>query len=222
MKSTRQIALYLFLPAFLFCNIAIAQIQVEQEPHHKVVFRNDYVRILDLSIMPGDSTLMHIHSAQSAVLWMSNSTFEIRNAGESAVMTKVKAGDVVFRAYGEKPATHVVLNSDTAIFHCMVVEMIKPAQDKDTCPILSATGIKLQWQKGHLSAYKAVINRDQRYNLPESGCARILIVVSGTVTTASSGNAQSLNAGGFAFFPPYRNIRINGKEDAAYVLLELQ
>ena len=38
---------------------------VEQEPHHRWGFQNQYVRVLDVLLAPGDSTLFHTHSHDS-------------------------------------------------------------------------------------------------------------------------------------------------------------
>ena len=37
-------------------------VPVEQEPHHRVIFENQYVRVLDVVVKPGETTLFHKHS----------------------------------------------------------------------------------------------------------------------------------------------------------------
>ena len=48
---------------FLFFTIHLchAQIPVSIEPRHHKVFENEYVRVLDVHIVPGDTTLFHKH-----------------------------------------------------------------------------------------------------------------------------------------------------------------
>ena len=41
--------------------ISTNAVAVEQEPQHKVVFKNDYVRIIDAQLPPGYVTLNHRH-----------------------------------------------------------------------------------------------------------------------------------------------------------------
>jgi hypothetical protein len=196
---------------------------VRQEPHHKVLFENGYVRLIDLIVAPGDTTLTHIHAASSVVIWMSNSTFGIQNIGEPAVMTKVNAGDVVYRAYGEKPVTHIVWNPDISMFHCMVVELLKQHPVKDTFPIISGPGIKFQWQRELVRAYKLDIYKGRKYNLPASNCASLLLNVSGIAITVSIDGQRSLEAGSYVFLPPQSHIEISesNKENAGCILLEL-
>jgi beta-alanine degradation protein BauB len=40
-------------------------VPVEQEPHHRWIFENQYVRVLDVVLAPGESTLFHTHSHDS-------------------------------------------------------------------------------------------------------------------------------------------------------------
>jgi hypothetical protein len=123
----------LVLPFLLFCNVVatrvaaqmpvIPVIPVEKEPHHKTVFENETVKILDLRIAAGDSTLLHTHSAASVVVFLTKSALVIQNAGEAAVVTQVKPGDVVYRAYDVKPLAHRVWTQDSVAFHCLVIEV---------------------------------------------------------------------------------------------------
>jgi len=39
---------------------------MDQEPHHHVLFKNESVEIVRATLLPGESTLFHIHSYDSA------------------------------------------------------------------------------------------------------------------------------------------------------------
>jgi hypothetical protein len=195
---------------------------VEQEPHHKIVFQNQYVRLIDLQVKAGDTTLTHTHSAASVVVFLSNSTFAIQDVGRSPVVTEVKAGDIVYRAYDEKPVTHTVWEQGSPMFHCMVVELMKQHPGNDTCSILSGPGVKFQWQQKSVSAYALSIPKGGQYHLQKSNCAWFLIDVSGIVRAVSSGGNQPLQAGGFVYFPPQSELEIDGNENAGCVLLALK
>lgn len=207
LKDKKPIWAGLLLPALLFCSGVAAQIPVEQEPHHKIVFKNEYVRLIDLQVAAGDTTLTHTHAAASVVVFLSNSTFAIQDVGGSPVITEVKAGDMVYRAYDEKPVTHTVWEQGPSVFHCMVVELVKQYSGNDTCSILSGAGVKFQWRKKSVSAYDLSVPKGGKYYLPKSNCAYLLI---------------RLQAGGFVFFPPQSDIEIDGNEKAGCVLLALK
>ena len=224
MKDKKPIWACLLLPVLLFCTGVAAQIPVEQEPHHKIVAKNQYVRLIDLKVRAGDTTLTHTHSAASVVVFLSNSTFAIQNVGGSPVITEVKAGDMVYRNYDEKPVTHTVWEQGPSMFHCMVVELMKPYPGNDTCSVLSGSGpgVKFQWKEKSVSAYDLFIPKGGKCHLPKSDCAYFLIDISGMVSAVSSRGSQPLQAGGFVFFPPQSDIEIDGNENAGCVLLALK
>src|SRR4051812_30145377 len=43
-------------------------VPVDQEPHHKIVFRNDAVRVVDATFPPGYVTLMHTHMIDNVAI----------------------------------------------------------------------------------------------------------------------------------------------------------
>ena len=56
----------------LYSSILTAQVQVSKEPHHKNVLENKYIRLLDVWIKPGDTTLFHMHSTPSLFLFLTD------------------------------------------------------------------------------------------------------------------------------------------------------
>lgn len=216
----------LFLFTLLISFNAIAQPPASEEPHHKVVFQNDYVRLLEGHVAAHDTAFAHIHAANGVVVFLSKSTFAIQNVGAKPVISEVNPGDLKYVAYGDKPVTHLVWNESTAMFHFIVVELLKQHIGDDTCSIITQPDIKFQWQQKKVSAYYLDIARGGQYSLPKSNCAYLLIDISGGITTVSSdgrGGTRSLQADGFAFYLPHNDIKINGSnaENARVVLLQL-
>jgi len=193
------------------------------EPRHKIVMENEYVRLLDGLVPVMDTTLTHTHSENSVVLFLTNSTFGLKNVDERPVVAEVRPGEAVYRAYGDKSVTHKVWNQSATVFHFMVVELLKRHSANDTCTILPQPIWKLQWQNKLVRVYKFEIGRGNKYKLSKSNCAYLMIDVSGTIIATSSGNSSSLNANGFAFFPPQSDIEIRGNNKYSQcVLLELK
>ena len=65
MKNKRAVLLGIIL---LSSFVLTAQVQVSKEPRHKKVLENKYIRLLDVNIPPGDTSLFHIHSTPSVFL----------------------------------------------------------------------------------------------------------------------------------------------------------
>lgn len=48
-------------------------VPVDQEPHHRVLLKNDFVEVIRATLSPGESTLFHTHSNESAGFSLSSS-----------------------------------------------------------------------------------------------------------------------------------------------------
>jgi quercetin dioxygenase-like cupin family protein len=75
--KNKAIAILSFI---VFYSIAIkAQVQVREEPRHRPVLENKYIRLLDVWLPPGDTTLFHIHSTPSVFVILSGAVTGLAN-----------------------------------------------------------------------------------------------------------------------------------------------
>src|SRR5579863_5678145 len=109
MKNTTLIATNLFF-CFLISIKVSAQVPVRNEPHHKVVLENDYVRLIEVHIKPHDTTLTHIHAAPSVIVFLSKSTIGTQVVGGEPSVANVMPAQTSYAPYDEKPVTHKVWN----------------------------------------------------------------------------------------------------------------
>ena len=106
--------------------IAGETIPVELEPHHHVLFRNQYVCVLDVQIPPGESLLFHKHSYDNLSVRISGGLIQNQMEGsEWPAPTEVKPGAVVFAEASKKPYTHRVKNLGTSVYHVVDVELLQ-------------------------------------------------------------------------------------------------
>ena len=224
MKNSKLLSAYLCFCLFLFCSKLAAQVPVREEPHHKVVLENEYVRLIDVHIASHDTTLTHIHAAPSVIVFLSKTTIGTQIVGDKPVISDVNPGQTSYAAYDEKPIKHRVWNQSTSMFHVMDIELVKQHPNKDTCSIISQPDIQFKWLQKLVRVYNLDISKGKQYHLPKSNCAHLLIDISGIITTASSGSIRSVQAGGYVYFAPQSTIEISGsnKADSECVLLELK
>jgi hypothetical protein len=135
--KNRPIAILLLL---IFYSLPVAaQVPVREEPRHHPVFQNKYLRLLDVWLPPGDTTLFHIHATPSLFVILSNTITGAQikdsawsNAGRS------KAGTTWYRSFSPDILTHRVCNSDTIVFHVNDIELLSTynatASDKKRLP----------------------------------------------------------------------------------------
>ena len=118
-----KIKLYLMILLF-YSMQTIAQVQVSKEPLHKKVLENKYLRLLDVWIKPGDTTLYHIHSTPSLFLHFTNTVVCSQAKGEAWVKGKNKEGEADYVSFKNETWVHRVSNCDTISFQVTDIELL--------------------------------------------------------------------------------------------------
>jgi hypothetical protein len=114
-----------FLLLAIFQSLKLfAQVQVSQEPFHRVVFQNKYVRILDVLLQPKDTTQFHIHSLPSLFVYFTNSRVSSQIKGKEWVKSQAVPGQVRYTSYVEDTLIHRVTNLDAVPFHVNDLEIL--------------------------------------------------------------------------------------------------
>jgi quercetin dioxygenase-like cupin family protein len=101
-------------------------VPVQDEPHHHWIFENQYVRVLDVVLPPGESTLMHTHSYDNVAVRLSDSVIQKQDLGKDwDGPSRVQPGQVTFTACAKHPYTHRVKNAGTTTFRVMDIELLQ-------------------------------------------------------------------------------------------------
>src|SRR5215831_6891119 len=134
----RKIYLAFFLP--LLVSLSLAQdtaVPLEQEPHHHLVLKNDYVYVTHVTLAPGESTLYHVHSHDRAAIELSNATITRQKLGEpEGSPDSSNPGDVSAANVGATPLTHRVKNVGSVQFDVIDVEFLKgPTQSSSSSAV---------------------------------------------------------------------------------------
>jgi len=100
-------------------------VPVEQEPHHRWIFENQYVRVLDVVLAPGESTLFHTHSHDNIAVRLTDSTVQEQPLDkEWGPPSKILPGDSRYMQGAHAPYTHRVKNVGSTPFHVMDIELL--------------------------------------------------------------------------------------------------
>jgi hypothetical protein len=216
-KLRCALASLLMLTAF---NQLFAQVPVRNEPRHKVILENEYVRLLDVHIQPHDTTLVHIHAAPSVIVFLTRSSIATQIVGAAPVNAEVQPAQTGYAAYDEKPITHRVYNRGDSTFHVMDIELVKKTPAPDSCSMLSDPAAKVTQQQKLVRVYNIDLDKNKKLQIPKSSCAHLIIAISGKI--GLSNVKKSIGPGDFLFYEPQTMIEIVGQEDAKCVLLELK
>ena len=131
-RSNRMNSKFKLLLAILFLHTAVvtAQVQVRKEPRHENVLENKYIRLLDVWMQPGDTSLFHIHSTPSLFLHFTNTAVCVQIKGKAWTKNKNTAGNASYTSFVNDTLVHRVSNCDTVPFHVTDMEILssyKPA-----------------------------------------------------------------------------------------------
>lgn len=124
MISKKIYCFYVCVAALFSPSSIIAQVQVSEEPMHRPVLQNKYIRLLDVWLQPGDTTLFHIHSTPSLFVYLSGNTISSQIKGESWVKDQAVAGKSWYRSFSPDILVHRVTNLDSGAFHVNDIEIL--------------------------------------------------------------------------------------------------
>jgi hypothetical protein len=158
-----------------------AEVPVDKEPHHHLVFENEYVRVFKVEVPPHEATLVHRHSRDYVVVTIGDANVTNAVVGKEPKRWNFKDGDVTFlEASGEKSFAHKAVNESEKSFRNYTVE-IKNAKSTPTKQIERCTG---NWSCDRLIAHGSNFHCEMHTNgnkdsssIREDGKPRLLVAI---------------------------------------------
>jgi len=217
----RQI-LFLFLLAPALQINAQEAVAVSKEPLHKNVFENEYLRVLDVRISPGDTTLFHKHETPSVFISLhpvrTGSQVVIEDGGATVLSLDRR---ITFEGFYKSPRIHRVWNSDTSVFHVMDVEVLTKG-DKKTEPSIELPEFKQLFDAPSVRTYRVTLKPNQVIEIKRYSA--VLVVGLNDAGKVTVNDKSILKEGDFLFVPPSEKIKLVNKDGKEYffALLELK
>ncbi len=106
-------------------------VPVEQEPHHHLLFKNEFVTVVRATLLPGETTLYHTHSQDKAGFDFVGSTTTEQLLGQpEGPPSTSRAGEVYAESSGSNaPTPHRVHNVGTGPMDVLDVDLLqRPSQ----------------------------------------------------------------------------------------------
>jgi hypothetical protein len=171
---------YILLTAVItYSIVTTAQIHVRDEPRHHNVFENEFIRILDVYLAPGDTTLYHLHNTPSVFIIFTNTNVGSQLIGKQSQKGANITGEVSYDNLNT-PRTHRVWNEDTSWFHVMDIELTSTKQKKNTA-VLQNSALKLLFNEQQVIGYSIELKAAGNIQLPSSTSGYLLISKSKSV-----------------------------------------
>jgi hypothetical protein len=176
-----------------------AQVAVRFEPRHKVALKNQWIRLLDVRIAPGDTSLFHIHEIPSYFIPLSNTAIGSQVKGQWPQESKFTVGATWYNGFENGPLIHKVWNSDTNVLHVIDLELLSSKNSK--LPSIRLPNSNLDFENERLRSYKFEIINYQPVTLPPLNTPMIVISLSGAEIQIRNANKKNVSyrvkAGGF-------------------------
>ena len=97
-----------------------------EEPLHRWAFENQYVRVFDVRVPPGETTAFHYHALDAVYVHLSGGRIAAQVRGEPwAAATDIAAGTVLIAADAQRPFTHRVRNQGSQEVHLIAVQLLR-------------------------------------------------------------------------------------------------
>ena len=135
MNPTRLVALVI---AAATATVA-AQVPVNQEPRHKVTFENSQLRIYNVNVPPGDTSLDHRHDFDIATVAMStgaNTRQQVSGQPWGEPRAPRSIGDPNVTEYAGKPQSHRIENIGKTAYQLFAVENLRKSGWTATKPAM--------------------------------------------------------------------------------------
>lgn len=217
--------LFFLAAVFPFFLTLHAQVQVSKEPLHHKLLDNAHVRLLDVHIPPGDTTLIHIHSTPSVFLVLSNAKTgsQVIQEEDHSKSPIPHFGNMVFEGFYITPRIHRVWNSDTMEFHVIDLELPNKNFITIEAPI-NKEGFNFLFEEKPVRAYRFNSGLQGEISIKPRK-ADILVILTSDPPSGTKVNAKSFNRkGDFIYIPAGEKIEIKngGPDNSVFAFFELK
>lgn len=98
-------------------------VEISGEAHHHPKFENEFVRVWDVTVPAGESTLWHVHRNDNVVVTLGDANLRLENATAPPTEALWTFGEVRF---AKATYTHRAINIGNTPFHNLTIELLKP------------------------------------------------------------------------------------------------
>ncbi len=153
-------------------------VEVRDEPRHRRRFENEFVRVYDVLIPPGDTTRYHRHTEDTFYVAVNEATVRDRTWGEDESRTGTAvAGSCLCRPHRSRPLIHQVHNLGAHEMRLIGAE-IKATPGHSTAAPLEAAGHTLTLERDRLRVYELALEPGESTGAITYGFASLTVLLS--------------------------------------------
>ncbi len=208
---------------------AQAPVPMHQEPRHRLVLTHQQVRVMDVKIRSGDTTLFHVHDVPALFVAVSTAPVDIQPMNGAWGGTHPAAdpgrnpGDVnVDTSYVRQPITHRVTNVGAQLFNLIAItsSTVSPG-DTGAHEMPGAIEVENRWftqSRARLNARMA-----RRWYTASSPTIVVQPLSGSAIVLLQSGDKQALNTpGSWALIPKGTRYQLSSPSSATLVVVQIR
>jgi hypothetical protein len=175
--------------------VVAAQVPLTKEPRHRVTFENTQMRIFDVNIPPGDTSLDHRHDHDIVTVSMTGGTeIRIQNTGQPWTTRAPRPlGDATVTEYAGKPGSHKVENTGKSAYQLFAVENLK-AGGWTTTPAATGLATKLTTEARSFRIYDVRLAQQASQTSHTHAVPTVAVLVAGRVMSDGPDTHAQTNA----------------------------
>ena len=159
-----------------------AQVPVNNEPHHRTVYENADLRILDVRVSPGESTADHRHDHDIATVSMNAGTATRITAGGQAQNRPPRPlADATVTEYTGKASSHKLDNIGAAPYQLFAVENLRDQKAWSTAPAVAALATALATDGRALRIYDVKLATPTSQTTHTHAVPTVAVLINGIV-----------------------------------------
>jgi len=187
-------------------------VEVADEPRHHPRLENDFVRVYDFQLRPGEVTLYHRHDEDTFYVAIEPARILDQPFGEAPATETVSwpAGIAWCRGYGNDPVIHRVTNSGDETMRVIGAEM-RATPAKRAAPPLRAPAYELKYEDPRLRVYRLELEPGESTREVTYDFSALFVAVSPTCLSLREGSreqSRSLDAGDIYWHEGMRTLEL--------------
>jgi hypothetical protein len=186
--------IYILSLHLLFSSLtATAQspVPVKKEPTHKIVFKNKLVTIMYPRILPGETTLFHIHETPSVFLIMKDAYVYDETYGKPGETFVSHQGETWYSEF-KKKQVHKIKNLDSVDHQSILIEFPSESKTKYPDPI---AGLGKPEYFERVRIYPLKLNANSSFDFQMNSNPAIMIAYKGNLSFSEKGKTLVLREG---------------------------
>ena len=184
---------------FVLASVAVASAQVvplSKEPRHRTTFENKQLRILEVNIPPGDTSLDHRHDLDIVTVSMTNGTNTRLTTGNQKPTDRPPRplGDATIAEYAGKSGNHKVENTGKTAYQLFAVENLRTS-GWSAAPPSKGLATKLTTDGRAFRLYDVRLGKETAQTSHTHAVPTVAVLITGTVMSDGPDTQAKANPG---------------------------